>query len=303
MSEMTDILAGTAGRIFGGGAHWQEIAEAGLHRLLLPEDLGGMGDSFEDAAAVAMQIGVHAVSTPLAETLVANWCLAQAGLPVDDNPCALILGDEIGGALKKGRFFCTQPFVLPQDVTRAVIVLGGDVALIDQFPAAERSMSMDGIAQNRFAPAVEGFALAELASLPAQALSPLYILALLKAASMAGAMEAVLDLVVEYANTRKQFGRAIGQFQAIQHMTAHISGDVVAAAACVQHAARALHGAHGPWAVAAAKGFTSEAAGGHRGPGPSGPRRHRFHRGICSAALYQVSLDLARRCGLRGCLV
>ena len=261
MSEMTDILAATAGRIFSGSGGWDQITEAGLHRLLLPEDLGGAGDAFEDAAAVAMQIGIHAALTPLAETMVANWCLTKAGLPVDDQPCGLVLGDMIGGALKNGKFFCTQPFSLRQDTPRAVVVLAGDVAVMDQFPTAENSISMDGVAHRRFAPAPGGFALAELASLPARTLPPLYLLALLKSAAMAGAMEAVLDLVVDYANTRKQFGRAIGQFQAVQHMTAQISADVVATAACVQHAAKALHGPHGPWAVAAAKGFTSEAAG------------------------------------------
>jgi acyl-CoA dehydrogenase len=260
MSETADILATSAGGIFGDSARWPQIAEAGFHRLLLPEDEGGMGEAFEDACAVATQIGVHAVSTPLMETIVANWALSKAGLAVDDQPCGLVLGDMVGGELRKGRFFCQQPFTVPKSVARAVLVVGGDVAILEQASGAE-SLSMDGVAHHRCDPSGEGFALGDLASLPVGTLPPLYILALLKSAAMAGAMDTVLEMTVDYANTRKQFGKAIGQFQAIQHMIAQISGDVVAAAACVQHAARALSGEHGPWAVAAAKGFTSEAAG------------------------------------------
>ncbi|MFC7543152.1 acyl-CoA dehydrogenase family protein [Siccirubricoccus deserti] len=48
--------------------------------------------------------------------------------------------------------------------------------------------------------------------------------ALLNAARIAGALEAVLDMTVEYANTRKQFGRAIGGFQAVQQLLARCAG-------------------------------------------------------------------------------
>ena len=41
-----------------------------------------------------------------------------------------------------------------------------------------------------------------------------------------GPMEAILEEAVEYANTREQFGQAIGRFQAIQHMLADVAVDV-----------------------------------------------------------------------------
>ncbi len=36
-------------------------------------------------------------------------------------------------------------------------------------------------------------------------------------AEMTGGMQRLLEITVEYAKTRKQFGRPIGQFQAVQH--------------------------------------------------------------------------------------
>ncbi len=39
-------------------------------------------------------------------------------------------------------------------------------------------------------------------------------------AEMVGGMQRLLEITVEYAKTRKQFGRPIGQFQAVQHMCA-----------------------------------------------------------------------------------
>ena len=48
-------------------------------------------------------------------------------------------------------------------------------------------------------------------------------------AEMVGGAEAVLDLTVEYAKTRQQFGRPIGTFQAVQHHCANMAIDVLGA--------------------------------------------------------------------------
>ena len=46
------------------------------------------------------------------------------------------------------------------------------------------------------------------------------IAAVAVSAEMVGGMQRLVDMTVEYARTRKQFGRAIGSFQAVQHQCA-----------------------------------------------------------------------------------
>jgi len=86
--------------------------------------------------------------------------------------------------------------------------------------------------------------------------------ALCRAAQMAGAMEAALELSTRYANDRVQFGRPIAKFQAIQHNLATLAGEVAAASAAADGAAEACSGPEiGLAEVAIAKVRGGEAAG------------------------------------------
>ena len=64
------------------------------------------------------------------------------------------------------------------------------------------------------------------------------VLSALAAAVAVGGMEACLDMSVEYAKIRHQFGRPIGSFQAVKHLCANMLVDTELAAACAWDAAR-----------------------------------------------------------------
>jgi alkylation response protein AidB-like acyl-CoA dehydrogenase len=82
------------------------------------------------------------------------------------------------------------------------------------------------------------------------------------AAEASGAMQAALDLTVEYLNTRKQFGRTIGSYQVLQHRAAEMVVEVEQAhsaaiyAALLLDEADALERARGMAAVKAVIGKT-----------------------------------------------
>ena len=81
------------------------------------------------------------------------------------------------------------------------------------------------------------------------------------AAEQVGGAEACLDMAVEYAKVRKQFGRPIGSFQAIKHTCADMLTRLESARSAAFYAsALAAQGhPHLPEAVAAAKAFCSDA--------------------------------------------
>jgi acyl-CoA dehydrogenase len=87
--------------------------------------------------------------------------------------------------------------------------------------------------------------------------------ALTRALTITGAASAVLEMTVDYANTRRQFNRPIGRFQAIQHLVAQAAGEVAICRAAAESAAAAADRLSLPCAapeIAAAKVIAGEAA-------------------------------------------
>jgi acyl-CoA dehydrogenase len=77
---------------------------------------------------------------------------------------------------------------------------------------------------------------------------------------LAGALTQALALSVQYAQTRVQFGRPIGKFQAIQQNLAIMASQSAAAIAAADMATDALAGDLNPFLVGAAKARAGEAA-------------------------------------------
>ena len=82
------------------------------------------------------------------------------------------------------------------------------------------------------------------------------------AAEMVGGMQRTLDITVEYAKTRKQFGKPIGTFQAVQHQCADMYLETESSRSAVYYAGWALeeNSPYASTAVSIAKMYASDAA-------------------------------------------
>jgi len=112
VSDVSDLLADSVTRLFREGsaqrtataefdtALWNQTQEMGLWALLVSEDQGGIGGSWEDALAVLQPAGFYAIALPVAENMLACRLLAAARLESDALMAVAAPGE---GALQKRR--------------------------------------------------------------------------------------------------------------------------------------------------------------------------------------------------------
>lgn len=252
----------------GSIADWSAIDASELDRLLVPEADGGAGNAFEDACAIMAVFGQHGPSVPLLETMVANWLLAHSGHSVARGPKALLVGPDIGLIRFEGGQLILSHRAAAAWVpvtTTAVVMAEDEAGSLQVATIAPPEAGTDGITV-----ADEPVRWLDGATMrldwPARTLQQPRALAqalpvLLQAAAMTGAIEAASTMTLEHANLRKQFGRPIAAFQAVQHMAASMACAGAVAAASVEQARHFLLTPEALWFAAIAKSATSEAAG------------------------------------------
>lgn len=240
-----------------------DLLSAGMFDVLLAEE-----QAFETAAALVKVAARHATDLSLSGPMIARWLADLAGLTGVPEVAGFALpGNPPTGWLerKDGRLVTAGSLqgvtdgpnglltVLPLDGASWVVFIANASGLGEAHNLAgqrRRSIALGGLT------IVDSSA----APLPIAAPTPLVGAAFLTAAQLLGAMETCLTLSTRYAGERRQFGRPIAQFQAVQHLCARIAVGVATVRVAVTHAARALDRGGGILEVAIAKSKASEIA-------------------------------------------
>ena len=237
---------------------WHAVAETGLPRALVPEAAGGHGVDFADAMVIVRAAGHHALPLPLPETMLAGWLLARAGLPVPDGPLTVAFGADLTLLPTLSGFAPRVPWARDAAAIVAMDSAGRVALLLRDALQIEPGRNVAGEPRDLVRPAgrvtISGDARLDLVTLRA-------VGAAFRAQQIAGALERLTEMTVQYALDRSQFGRPLGKFQAVQQTLAVLAGHTAAACAAADMAAEAVHEAIHLLPIAAAKARCGEAAG------------------------------------------
>ena len=278
---------------------WKQFSEMGFTGILVPEAHGGMGMGHVEAGVVLEEIGRNLTPSPFlttavaaVEALKASGRLSEEWLPRIASGDAIVAlaideqakhmpmqtdlkADRSGNGFKLSG---TKTFVLNGHVADMMIVAArtagakGETDGITLFALPRdagqtsdpRRLVDSSLASHVTFEGVEVDADAVIGDVDGgwSVLTKLLDAGRVGAAAeMIGVGGAAMDMTVDYLKQRKQFGKYIGEFQALQHRAAHLYGEMEVARATVLKAQQLLDAddPRAELAVAVAKAKTGKA--------------------------------------------
>lgn len=247
--DLNDRLDQTTSGVVLDAQLWERLSTLGFTALTAPEQQGGSGAGWPEAAALLSESAAAARHLPFAESdLLAHWLLRAAGRPADNPTTPLTLAIvEPGGTARAVPWLGQVPAVLlfrRDDGTCAVAETPcppntpsptTDEPLTPPHPDHSRNpLTRSGLPRGDLRGVEEPPGATELG---AGLLDELVLRgALARGAQIVGALDEVVRLCVEHSRTRVQFGRPIAKFQAVQHLVADAAAEAALARAAVDAA-------------------------------------------------------------------
>jgi acyl-CoA dehydrogenase len=271
MSEQRQLLADSAARAFESYDRqrnsWREIEELGIADILVSEASGGSGADWDDACAVLQASGHWQIPLPLAEAMIACKLVADAGLQAPRSPISIAV-DSTGALSRDGRAWkftgVLQSVPWGRDVSHVVTSMRFEdrphvVVLSVPDASLHKRTNLAGEPRDDLRFDAASALAAEAMCREAQHL--FYYAALARTAQIAGALQSALERSIVYSLERKQFGRPIGHFQAVQQQLAQFGAETAAATCASRSAAVAASAGDAAFQIAAAKLRANQAIG------------------------------------------
>jgi len=280
LSESQQILKDTARKFFAGespiaavrrametdtahdAALWTKLAEQGFTGIITPEEYGGMGLGKVELALLMEEAGYALLPGPFFSTVALAGSVIDACATPEQKKkylqriaagqarATVALVEAAGSwdldALKisaaGGKLNGQKLFVTDAAIADFIVAVARDGVFVVEAKAPGLHIEpMKGMDLARKIYAVEfKNTPAERLSDPSGLAGALNVSTAALCAEMTGGMQRTLELTVAYAKTRKQFGKPIGIFQAVQHLCADMYLETESSRSATYYAAWAL---------------------------------------------------------------
>ncbi len=262
---------------FGHGL-WKQFAELGLTGVVIPESEGGLGLGAVEAGLVLQEIGRNLTPSPFLTTAVAAVRALEGSGQAERWFPGIIAGDTVAAlAIDEGRSHDPAGTAMRAERSgngfslsgaKQFVVHGASADLIlvaartAGSPGERKGLSLFAIERGVAGVEIENVVLTDSSHAARLTLSNVAVdgdavvgevdggwsplqralnaARAGAAAELVGVASGASDMTVDYLRQRKQFGKLIGEFQALQHRAAHLYGEIEIAHAAAMKAAELL---------------------------------------------------------------
>jgi alkylation response protein AidB-like acyl-CoA dehydrogenase len=273
---------------------WEEMAELGWPGLALPEGWGGQGLGTVELAVLFEEMGYALAPSPLLSNTVAGLALARQGSEeLKERWLRPLAAGQARGTV--ALFDAGTPATIGSFAMEVAsggadgdtVVLNGEKVLVMDAEAADFFLvaTADGrrdlvertapgitvapepsidLTRRLYSVSFDGVRLGPDSALVGEQedyLPVLWRVCVAMAAESTGVAQRAMEMAVEYAKDRKQFGRPIGSYQAVSHRCAQMLLETENSRSAVYGAAWAADAEHEtlPLAASMAKAYASDA--------------------------------------------
>jgi alkylation response protein AidB-like acyl-CoA dehydrogenase len=236
---------------------WAAMCELGWPALLVPEEHGGLGLGVVELAVVQEELGAALAPSPFLSTVAAAAVIADAGNDEQrERWLPALAAGEARGAVATVLDDVGWTAVPDAEGADVIVVREDDAWSLAAETSAEPVEALDAT-RRLWRVRAEG----ELELLAGEGQRAFDVVAVALAAESVGVARRAMDMAVEYAKEREQFGRPIGAYQAVSHACAQMLLEVEGARSTVLYGAWALdhEPESGPLAASMAKAYASDA--------------------------------------------
>ena len=238
-------------------AHWSEMVTLGWPGLAVEERFGGLGMGVVGLVVLLEEMGRTLSPSPFLSNAAATLVLQAAG---DDRQCERWLPRVVSGEARLGFAVAGE-----RGTVLGIDVEGADAVVIVS-PAAPGASLATGVAATPVETIDRARRFSHLREeagdpLPGNVARGVQMVEVALSAELVGVGQRALEMAVAHAQTRQQFGRIIGTYQAVSHRCADIFRAVESARSATYNAAWAADSAAEVLPLAASVAKASAAGG------------------------------------------
>ena len=214
---------------------WNDLEEQGLTRIVVKDKFNGTDLPFSFILPVIQMSNNFGIPLPFSETILCNYLLSESNINPPNGIVTFATSSKnikIANNIISGDLLSVPYLNLADNIILISEINNIKHVILLKNTNGNIKAKKNFLAEPRFDLKIGNCEIIDFQPLNSK-INFENLGALVRSAQMIGAMERILDLSIDYCSQRKQFGRALSKFQAIQHHISEMAVELSASSAAL----------------------------------------------------------------------